>query len=49
MPPRVEVKSDLNQITLTISKSAMSDVIRLKYRVQYWERLNPEQVIHTMF
>lgn len=47
-PSSVSVKADRDVLTLTISKTVMSDVMKdLKYRVQYWERLKPEQVTHT--
>ncbi|XP_060785114.1 interferon alpha/beta receptor 1a-like [Neoarius graeffei] len=43
-PSSVSVKADRDVLTLTISKTVMSDVMKdLKYRVQYWERLKPEQ------
>ncbi|XP_026801016.1 interferon alpha/beta receptor 1a isoform X2 [Pangasianodon hypophthalmus] len=42
-PSRVNVKADVDGLTLMISKSVMRDVMKLQYRVQYWERLKPEQ------
>lgn len=45
-PSIVNVMADIDVLTLTISKSVMSDQMKLKYRVQYWERRKPEQVIH---
>ncbi|XP_017326416.1 interferon alpha/beta receptor 1a isoform X2 [Ictalurus punctatus] len=43
-PSIVNVMADIDVLTLTISKSVMSDQMKLKYRVQYWERRKPEQV-----
>ncbi|KAF4086705.1 hypothetical protein AMELA_G00087380 [Ameiurus melas] len=42
-PSIVNVMADIDVLTLTISKSVMSDPMKLQYRVQYWERLKPEQ------
>ncbi|XP_053482367.1 interferon alpha/beta receptor 1a-like [Ictalurus furcatus] len=42
-PSILNVMADIDVLTLTISKSVMSDPMKMKYRVQYWERLKPEQ------
>ncbi|GAA6099334.1 interferon alpha/beta receptor 1a-like [Tachysurus ichikawai] len=43
MPPQVNMTTDKDVLTLTISKSVLSDTMMLQYKVQYWEKLKPEE------
>ncbi|KAK2850397.1 hypothetical protein Q7C36_009180 [Tachysurus vachellii] len=43
MPPQVNVTTDKDVLTLTISKLVLSDKMKLQYRVLYWEKLKPEE------
>lgn len=42
-PSRVDVKTDVDVLTVIISESVMSKVMTVQYRLLYWEQLKPEE------
>ncbi|XP_076854528.1 interferon alpha/beta receptor 1a-like isoform X2 [Brachyhypopomus gauderio] len=42
-PSQVNIEADVAMLILTVSTSVKSTVVKLQYRVRYWERQSPEQ------